>query len=123
MRLFSPLSLMWLPEGLRQSEDDSIAARRSATGISDWIQTDLLPQSRMDPDLEGVIVRRLCASTTRYCTCDTMSLRRCYRTGAVALLCRDLHDLEVGYVVFIVNACAGAESPRSVYKGMSLHLS
>jgi hypothetical protein len=24
------------------------------------------------------------------------------------LLLQDLHDLEVGYVVFIVNACAGA---------------
>jgi hypothetical protein len=28
--------------------------------------------------------------------------------GAVALLRQDLHDLEFGYVVFIVNACAGA---------------
>jgi hypothetical protein len=28
--------------------------------------------------------------------------------GVVALLLQDLHDLEVGYVVFIVNACAGA---------------
>jgi hypothetical protein len=24
------------------------------------------------------------------------------------LLLQDLHDLEVGYVVFIINACAGA---------------
>jgi hypothetical protein len=28
--------------------------------------------------------------------------------GVVALLRQDLHDLEVGYVVFIINACAGA---------------
>jgi hypothetical protein len=31
-----------------------------------------------------------------------------WRRGAMALLRQDLHDLEVGYVVFIVNACAGA---------------
>jgi hypothetical protein len=39
-----------------------------------------------------------------------VSLRLCCRTGvvAVALLRQDLHDLEVGYIVFIVNACAGA---------------
>jgi hypothetical protein len=42
-----------------------------------------------------------------------MLLRRCHRIGVmargvVALLRQDLHDLEVGYVVFIVNACAGA---------------
>jgi hypothetical protein len=37
-----------------------------------------------------------------------VALSRC--TGVVALVSwhRDLHDLEVGYVVFIVNACAGA---------------
>jgi hypothetical protein len=28
--------------------------------------------------------------------------------GAVALIRRVLHDLEVGYVGFIINACAGA---------------
>jgi hypothetical protein len=28
--------------------------------------------------------------------------------GAVALIRRLLHDLEVGYVGFIINACAGA---------------
>jgi hypothetical protein len=28
--------------------------------------------------------------------------------GAVALLRQDLHDLEVSYIIFIVNACAGA---------------
>jgi hypothetical protein len=31
-----------------------------------------------------------------------------WRHGVVALLRQDLHDLEVGYVVFIINACAGA---------------
>jgi hypothetical protein len=37
-----------------------------------------------------------------------MTLSRC--AGVVALVSRhpDLHDLEVSYVVFIVNACAGA---------------
>jgi hypothetical protein len=28
--------------------------------------------------------------------------------GAVALILRVLHDLEVGYIDFIINACAGA---------------
>jgi hypothetical protein len=57
--LFSPLHLMhhpsplslsivWLPEGLRGSEGDSSAARRSAMGILDQIQTDLLLQSCLD---------------------------------------------------------------------------
>jgi hypothetical protein len=31
-----------------------------------------------------------------------------WQHGTVALLRQDLHDLEVGYIVFIVNACAGA---------------
>jgi hypothetical protein len=31
-----------------------------------------------------------------------------WRRGAVALWRQDLHDLEVCYVVFIINACAGA---------------
>jgi hypothetical protein len=43
------LSLVWLPEGLRRSDDDSIVARRSPTRILDRIQTDLLQQSRLDP--------------------------------------------------------------------------
>jgi hypothetical protein len=30
-----------------------------------------------------------------------------WRHGAVTLLHQDLHDLEVGYVIFIINACAG----------------
>jgi hypothetical protein len=42
-----------------------------------------------------------------------MSLRQCRRTGVIArgdmaLIRRVLHDLEVGYVGFIINACAGA---------------
>jgi hypothetical protein len=31
-----------------------------------------------------------------------------WHRGAVVLLRQDLHDLEVGYIVFIVNACVGA---------------
>jgi hypothetical protein len=42
------LSLMWLTKGLRRSEGDSTAACQSAAGILDLIQTDLLPQSRLD---------------------------------------------------------------------------
>jgi hypothetical protein len=49
---------VWLTEGLHQSEGDSTTARQSAAGIPDRIQTDLLVQSRLDPDPEGVIMRR-----------------------------------------------------------------
>jgi hypothetical protein len=44
-----PLSPVWLPEGLRRSEGDFTTAQRSVAGILDRIQTDLLPQSRLDP--------------------------------------------------------------------------
>jgi hypothetical protein len=37
-----------------------------------------------------------------------MSLRRCYHTGIMVLWRQDLHDLEVSYIIFIVNTCAGA---------------
>jgi hypothetical protein len=40
----------------------------------------------------------------RFCHTGIMAL---WHRGAIALLRQDLHDLEVGYVVFIVNACAG----------------
>jgi hypothetical protein len=43
------LSLVLLPEGMHRSEGNSNAARQSDVGILDQIQTDLLPQSRLDP--------------------------------------------------------------------------
>jgi hypothetical protein len=43
-----PLSLSCGPEGLRRSEGDSIAARRSPAGIPNQIQTNVLPQSWLD---------------------------------------------------------------------------
>jgi hypothetical protein len=36
------------------------------------------------------------------------ALRCCASVVALVSLRRDLHDLEVGYVIFIVNACTGA---------------
>jgi hypothetical protein len=42
------LPLMWLPERLHRSEDYSTTACLHATEILDLIQTDLLPQSRLD---------------------------------------------------------------------------
>jgi hypothetical protein len=72
------------------------------------------------------MVRRTCASTMGYYMCGTTSVHWCagavalawrrsvvpvlalWRRSTVALLCQDLHDLEVGYIVFIVNAHAGA---------------
>jgi hypothetical protein len=52
---------MWLPEGLRRSEVNSTTARHHAAGIPDLIQTDLLPQSRLDREIpEEVIVHHMC---------------------------------------------------------------
>jgi hypothetical protein len=80
----SPLSLMWLPEGLCRSEVDSTAARRSALGILDRIQTNLLPQSRLDPR-SGRSHRSLFVyEYSGCCTCGARSLRRYCRTGVVA---------------------------------------
>jgi hypothetical protein len=45
----TPLPLMWLREGLHRSEFKSTTAHRRAAGIPDRIQTDLLPQSQLDP--------------------------------------------------------------------------
>jgi hypothetical protein len=75
---------VWLPEGLHQSKGDSTAARQSAAKILDRIQTDLLPQSWLDSDPEGVILRHTCASTMRYRTWGTTLLCRCCRTGVMA---------------------------------------
>jgi hypothetical protein len=73
---------MWLPEGLRRSEDYSTAACRRAAGIPDLIQTDLLPQSRLDPGiLEEVIVHRMC---TKLLGATLVALSRC--TGVTALV-------------------------------------
>jgi hypothetical protein len=64
-------------------------------------------------DLKGVMVIRMCASTTRYytctlCHCASVVALASWRQGVVALIHRVLHDLEVSYVSFIINACAGA---------------
>jgi hypothetical protein len=44
---------------------------------------------------------------------------RCVDIVAPVSWLQDLHDLEVGYIDFVINACLGAQSPRSVYEGMS----
>jgi hypothetical protein len=41
-------------------------------------------------DPKGVMVRRMCVSTMRYCTCDTMSVRRCCHTGIMAPWCHGI---------------------------------
>jgi hypothetical protein len=53
-------------------------------------------------DPEGVIMHRVLCGVAR------ATLSHC--AGVVALVScrRDLHNLEVGFVVFIINACAGA---------------
>jgi hypothetical protein len=61
----SPLPPMRLSGGL--SEEYSIAARRRAAKYSDPIQTDILPQSRLDQRLEVIIYHRTCVSTRRRC--------------------------------------------------------
>jgi hypothetical protein len=87
---------MWLPEGLCRSKDYSTTARRCATGILDRIQTDLLLQSRLD-QRPTVYVRVLHGAAF----CGT-------RVVAPEFLHQDLHDLEVCFVGFIINACVEA---------------
>jgi hypothetical protein len=45
------LSLVWLPEGMRRSKVNSTTAHYRAAGISDPIQTDLLPQSQQGSEI------------------------------------------------------------------------
>jgi hypothetical protein len=81
-------------------------ARHRAAGIPDLIQTDLLPQSRLDQRSEGH--HRSPYVYEYYEVLSLVALSHC--PGVVALMSwlRDLHDLEVGYVGFIINACARA---------------
>jgi hypothetical protein len=105
MRISSPLSLMWLPKGLRRREVNSTAAHRRAAVIPDLIQTNLLPQSQLDQrdrkkSSFTVCVRVLGGAALVAPGC-------CARIVAPVSWCRDLHDLQVGYADFIINACAG----------------
>jgi hypothetical protein len=47
--LHTKLHTILISNRLHWSEGDSIAARWSPAGIPDQIQTDILPQSRLDP--------------------------------------------------------------------------
>jgi hypothetical protein len=69
-------------------------------------KTDLLPQSRLDrrdwkKSSFTICVRVLGGAALVVPGC-------CAGVVALELWHRDLHDLEVGYVGFIINACAGA---------------
>jgi hypothetical protein len=95
------LPLMWLPEGLRRSKVNSAAAHHRAAEILDPIQTDLLPQSQLGRRPKEVIIHRMCMSTWKV-------LLLHWVIAPVLSQHQVLHDLEVGYVGFIINACAGA---------------
>jgi hypothetical protein len=92
---------MWLPEGLHRSQDYSTAACCHAEGILDLIQIDLLPQS-WPGQRSGGHHRSLYA----YDYSEVLPLR--HWVIAPKSLHQDLHDLEVSYVGFIINAWAGA---------------
>jgi hypothetical protein len=119
MRLLSPLSPMWLLKGLRRSEGQLHRYTPSCYKISDLIQTDLLPQSRLDQRSRGH--HHSPYVYEYYEVLPLVALSCCAGVVALESWRQDLHDLEVSYVNFIINACAEAESLPSVYKGMSLN--
>jgi hypothetical protein len=67
----------------------------------DLIQTNLLPQSRMDQP-EVIIVHRICMKPWKVLTLWHQVVAPVLSQHQV------LHDLEVGFVGFIINACARA---------------
>jgi hypothetical protein len=83
------LTLAWPPEGLRRRRRITTATHRRAT--------EFPHPCSAGSGILGVIV---------------IAVRVRVRGGAARVvpksLLQDLHDLEVGYVVFIINACAGA---------------
>jgi hypothetical protein len=72
----------------------------------DLIQTDLLPQSRLNQRDWKKSSFTICVRVLG----GAALVAPGRRTGIVALVSwhRDLHDLDVGNVGFIINACAGA---------------
>jgi hypothetical protein len=77
--------------------DLTTAARRHAVEFSDPCPTPSTSAILVRTGIPGVIVIDVRVRVYEGATC----------VGPESLL-QDLHDLEVGYVVFIVNACAGA---------------
>ena len=94
-----------VPRRAAHEGENSTAARRHAAEIPDPIQKIYFRNFCWIGDPEVFVDHRTCASTQRCCTCGAGSLHQ------------DLHDLEVGYVGFISNACAGAYNPAIGLQG------
>jgi hypothetical protein len=74
------LPLVWLPEGLRKSEDYSTAAHHHAEGIQHLIQIDLLPQYQLDRRSRKKSSFIVCVQVLRGAAlCGTKSLHWCSR--------------------------------------------
>jgi hypothetical protein len=72
--------IVWLPEGLHMSEDSSTTAHHRAARIPDRIQTDLLPQSRLDQRFGGHHhLLYMYEYSEGAALCGNGSLRRCCR--------------------------------------------
>jgi hypothetical protein len=91
------LTPVWPPKGLRRRRGITTAARRHAAEFSEPCLKPSTSAILARSGILGVIV---------------ITVRVRVRGGATRavseLLLQDLHDLEVDYVVFIVNACVGA---------------
>jgi hypothetical protein len=104
MRLPSPISLSCgSSKGCVGANINSTTARHRATTILDLIQTDLLLQSRLDQRSRGH--HRSLYVYECYEVLPLVALSRCASVVALESWRQDLHDLEVGYVGFIINAC------------------
>jgi hypothetical protein len=93
----TPLSPLWLLEGLRRSEDYSTAARHRATGIlrsnPNRSNSTISAGSEIWESSSPIVCVRVLGGAT-FATPESLH--------------QDPHDLEVGYVGFMSNACAGA---------------
>jgi hypothetical protein len=99
----SLFSLTWPPEGQRRSWDYTTAARHHAVEFPNPVRSHLLPQSQLDLGLRG-----------SYWSSYVCEYTEVPPLVAPESLCQVRHDLEVGYISYIINACVGALSPHSV---------
>jgi hypothetical protein len=87
---------MWPSEGLRRRRGITTAACHRAAEFLDPCSKPSTSAILAGSGILGVIVIAI-----------QVRVHRGTARAVLELLLQDLHDLEVGYVVFIVNACAG----------------
>jgi hypothetical protein len=118
MRLPSPLSLSCgSPKGCIGAKSNTPLHAVMLGEFRIQSKTDLLPQSRLDWRGRKKSSFAVCVRVLEGVA--LVASGHCVGIVAPVLWLQDLHDLEVDYIDFIINTCPGAQSPRSVYEGMS----